>query len=266
MNSNSIATLTLGDSAENHAGMEKIGTMVNKGEGHNLHDLILIKDNLAQIGIECEIIRLDLNQRYDEIDFNMPVPEDAYILIIKNGVNALLRDVSEYNLNMVFQEQCNLEHDKLAWMKGRVVNKHKRWNLCFDDYNRDPDYENKMGRIVDYNDVPITKLLISQIYRYFGDKSQNLKGEGNYYYDVSKCGIGFHGDTERRKVIGIRFGTDGLESTPLYYQWFYHSNPLGERITIPLNAGDIYVMSEKAVGQDWRKKNIPTLRHATGNI
>jgi hypothetical protein len=31
-----------------------------------------------------------------------------------------------------------------------------------------------------------------------------------------------------------------------------------------LNHGDLYVMSEKAVGQDWKRKVIPTLRHAAG--
>ena len=31
-----------------------------------------------------------------------------------------------------------------------------------------------------------------------------------------------------------------------------------------LNDGDMYVMSEKAVGFDWLKKTVPTLRHASG--
>ncbi len=32
----------------------------------------------------------------------------------------------------------------------------------------------------------------------------------------------------------------------------------------PVDGGDIYVMSEKAVGTDWHMKKIFTLRHATG--
>jgi hypothetical protein len=31
-----------------------------------------------------------------------------------------------------------------------------------------------------------------------------------------------------------------------------------------LNHGDIYIMSDKAVGYDWKKRKIPTLRHAAG--
>jgi hypothetical protein len=33
---------------------------------------------------------------------------------------------------------------------------------------------------------------------------------------------------------------------------------------IELAHGDMYAMSEKAVGFDWKKKKIFTLRHATG--
>jgi hypothetical protein len=35
-------------------------------------------------------------------------------------------------------------------------------------------------------------------------------------------------------------------------------------MTIKLNDGDMYIMSEKAVGTDWKKKNICTLRHSAG--
>ena len=37
-----------------------------------------------------------------------------------------------------------------------------------------------------------------------------------------------------------------------------------EEIIINLNPGDVYAMSEIAVGTNWKKKIIPTLRHATG--
>lgn len=40
----------------------------------------------------------------------------------------------------------------------------------------------------------------------------------------------------------------------MHYQWFYKGEPVGEQIIIPLDAGDMYIMSEKAVGTDWKKK------------
>lgn len=264
MNRNSFITLTFGDQAENHTGMEKLGKLVNKGEGFDLADLQSIKTKLEEIGSVCDLIQLRLNTTEEPI---LHDPEKAYVLVIRDGVNKILEncayeDTNKYNLQGMFEEHICLDVDKLAWMHGRLVNKHARWNLCFDDESREPDYENKKGRIVGYSQIPITQQLLNELPKYFGEKAKKLKGEGNYYYDVSSCGIGFHGDSERRKVIGIRLG---IGVTPnLHYQWFIKGKPTGDRIIIPLNGGDIYIMSEKAVGTDWKKKNIYTLRHATG--
>jgi hypothetical protein len=270
MNSHSVVTLTLGDQAENHAGMEQLGQMVDVGQGFQLEDLEEIKVKLESIGIICELLRLDLYEDINKIDVSVSAPENAYLLIVRNGVNKLLETCSTYTQGCstytqgeLFGEHIRLNVDKQAWMKGKVVNKHARWNLCFDNESRDPDYENKKGRIIGYDEVPITKKLLEIIPDFFGEKSRNLKGEGNYYYDKSKCGIGFHGDSERRKVIGIRLGWG--ESMPLHFQWFHNGESVGERIIIPLNGGDMYVMSEKAVGTDWKRKKIHTLRHATGS-
>ena len=82
--------------------------------------------------------------------------------------------------------------------------------------------------------------------------SEELVAEGNFYYDSSKCGVGFHGDEERKKVVGMRLSTGGC--APLHYQWFKNKQPIGQRAVIPLDDGDLYVMSEKASGNDENKK------------
>ena len=259
MNQKSIITITFGDQAENHAGMEKLGGLVEKGQGFNIQDLKYIKTKMEEIGCGCELIDLELLNEVENRDVR---PEDAYVLIIRDGVNKILQNCSDLTHENMLEEHISLNVDKHAWMRGRVVKKHARWNLCFDNESREPDYENKKGRIIGYDLIPVTKMLLNQIINYFGPKSINLKGEGNYYYDKSKCGIGFHGDSERRKVIGIRLGNG--ESTPLHYQWFKNGEAIGKRIVLKLNGGDIYVMNEKAVGTDWKKRTIYTLRHATG--
>jgi hypothetical protein len=50
----------------------------------------------------------------------------------------------------------------------------------------------------------------------------------------------------------------------LHYQWYTKSNPIGKRVELNINHGDIYVMSEKATGYDWKKRSLITLRHAAG--
>jgi len=251
MDNNSVITITLGDMAENHAGMEKIGQMVSEGNGFNINDLNNIRQTFDDLGIGTELIDLS--------NGNINLPK-AYILIIRQGIDAILGIESNYDKNDMFIEQSQLNVDKHAFMYGRVVNKKARWNLCFNDEPSEPDYEQGKGRIVEWNSVPITNIIYQNLETYFGIKSKGLKGEGNYYYDITQCGIGYHGDSERRKVIGLRLGA----SMPLHYQWYYKGNKVEENMSFQLDGGDIYIMSEKAVGTDWKKKNIYTLRHATG--
>jgi hypothetical protein len=247
--SKEIITLTFGDMAENHKGMEKIGQLVKPGDGFQLPDLEHIKNVTERMGATSTIVKLSTGDQ----------PE-AYVLVIKDGVNTLLKDLG-YDKEALYKENKLLKWDSQALMYGRVVNKAARHNLCYDEERREPDYINGKGRIVAYNEVPITNMLKKQFEELFGAKARNLKIEGNYYYDIRKCGIGFHSDLERRKVIGVRLGN---ASSPLHFNWFYKSEPVGERITIPLDPGDIYVMQEKAVGTDGRKRTIPILRHSTG--
>jgi hypothetical protein len=252
---NCVFTLTFGDMAENHVGMEQIGEMVNRGEGFQYEDLLKIKEKMEEL---CGVVELINIKEKACFDFEDDKSEDAYILVIRNGVNILGCDPN-YHFKM-FEEHSNLQFDKKAFMHGRVVNKNARWNLCFDEKSREPDYEKGKGRIVSFDEVPFTKNILETFPLFFGKKFEGLKGEGNYYYDISKCGIGFHGDSERRKVLAIRLGG----SLDIHYQWFKDCSPVGKKVIVPLYGGDLYIMSEKAVGTDWKKKKIYTVRHATG--
>ena len=253
----STITLTFGDRAENHVGMEQIGKMIDAGEGFQTNELNEIATRLKSIGMSCEVIELTHGEN------NLSNASNASVLIVRGGVDSLYRHSNcdeKYNADELFSEQSTLNVDKQAFMYGRVVNKHARWNLCFDNISHDPDYSNGKGTVVSYPSVPLTYKLLSLFPAYFGEKAEDLKGEGNYYFDVNTCGIGFHGDSERRKVIAVRLGA----SLDLHYQWYKNNERVGERIILPLHHGDIYVMSEKAVGTDWKCRSKYTLRHATG--
>ena len=90
-----------------------------------------------------------------------------------------------------------------------------------------------------------------------------FQAEGNLYHDggIKHTGLGYHGDAERRMVIAIRTGNNTM---PLHYQWFYKSKKVGPNFSVDIAPADLYVMSQKAVGTDWLKKSILTLRHAVG--
>ena len=248
-------TLTFGDVAENHVGMQKIGKKASKG--FSVKDLLVIKNRFDGVG-GCVTELIDLTPDstvYPTLSF-----EPAQVLIVRNGVKALLPDgMSATDLHI---EQAGLNHDTKAFMKGRVVNKRARYNLCFSDKSQEPDYASGKGRIIAFDDVPLTNHMRKTLPTMLGSGAKDLQLEGNYYFDVTKCGIGFHGDTERRMVIGIRLGA----VFPLHFQWFNKFNPLVKipRTIIELSHGDFYIMSDKATGYDWKKSSFPTLRHAAG--
>jgi hypothetical protein len=247
--SKSTITLTFGDMAENHVGMEQIGARVAKGQGVHLADLKAILLTCKSAGIAAKLHVLN--------GPGQATAAPAYLLIIKKGVDALLGSGSTAAL---FAEQAALDHDKKALMYKRVCNKKARWNLCFSEEGHPPCYEEGKGRVVAYDDVPLTRALHAALPSWFGPKAEGLQCEGNYYYDASSCGIGYHGDTERRRVFAVRLGA----TIPICFQWFQRGEPVGRRLQFDVEDGDIYIMSEKTVGTDWKSRIEPTLRHAAG--
>lgn len=252
MNTTTTITITFGDVAENHVGMQKIGTMSDKG--FELSDL---KD-IRRLFPDCKTELIDLRETcFSTEEIKRGDIQPAHVLIIRNGVEALL-DNNGYVVDQLYEELLGVEWDTKAKMYGRVVNKKARYNVCFDDEGQEPNYEEGKGRIVSYADVPILNCVRDQL-EIVGQS--NLKAEGNLYYDSKKCGIGWHGDAERRKVIALRLGA----TIPICYRWYHKSKPVSDKVCKDIYHGDIYVMSDKAVGNDWKKKNIYTLRHSAGS-
>lgn len=233
-----VITITFGEQAENHVGMQQIG------------------NGLAKKGISMSELR-EFQQQYEGstlIDLSYEGNE-AGVLIISNFTSYVGIDLTELE-----EEQLGLLYDKKAHMYGRVVNKKARYNLCFGDISQEPDYENKKGRVVAFSDMSLLNKVRDYINSTMLNDRIRLYGESNYYYDLKKCGIGFHGDSERKMVFALRLGS----SMPLYYRWYKNGECVSDKHKIDLNRGDLYIMSEKATGWDWKRKKILTLRHATG--
>ena len=245
MADNETITITFGGQVENHVGMEKIGKIADAG--FTVSDLRNAEKIFKK---KCVTELIILNDYIEEDTY------EAAILIIRDGVKAF----ANINSNKLWSEQKELHWDTKAYMYGRTVNKRARYNLCYADFSQEPAYDNGKGRVVDFVDLPVLATVRRLLPSFCGDKTINLLAEGNYYYNSKECGLGLHGDSERKIVIAIRLGA----SIPLRYMWFYKCNPVGEICDLVLNDGDMYVMSEKATGNDWKKRNSYTLRHAAG--
>lgn len=133
---NQTITITFGEQAENHKGMQKIGELADIG--FTIEELKKAQAIFTEEGYLCEYVSLtDANPEAEE-------DADAAILIVRGGVNALLAGLPKTSDDL-YQEQSQLDTDKKALMCGRVVNKLARHNLCFDEKAQEPQYEQGKG-------------------------------------------------------------------------------------------------------------------------
>jgi hypothetical protein len=126
----------------------------------------------------------------------------------------------------------------------------------------------------------------------FGYKVRHQFAELNKYYKLD-CGIGPHGDVERG--LGDKSGAVNClkvgRAIPLGFTWYHKTKPVGKEQAIPpcgsasfepvtrkkkhwtktavsavvnLGHGDFYMMSEKAIGKDWKSQDY-ALRHFAGH-
>ena len=271
-------TLTFGEVAESHVGMQKIGKMAE--HGFSFQDMISAKQNFEKNGCETLLIHLNnflpseesIKDNEEKNYLKIAKTEEdfqAYVLVIRNGLNCLFKNDIEDFENVLLSEMLFFDWDTKLYneRRGIVQNKNARYNLNFDKHSQKSNFEKGMGTTIAFKDTPFLKKLKNKIYEVVGDKAKDLKCEGNKYYNPKNTGIGYHGDTERRKVIGVRLGN----KMNMHWMWYYNSKPRGLNVKIILQPGDIYIMSEKTVGTDWRpnikrnwKNKRYTLRHAAG--
>lgn len=239
-------TITFGDVAESHVGMQHIGKKASSGI--SCTQLKVIQTKFETLG--CKTVLVDL----DKLLLPAKPESSACILVVRNALNAM--GVSSDEL---YKKLSDLTWDKKYWdARFKVVkNKLARHNVNFSKHGQLADFKQGKGTTVAWNTVPSLQKVATHLQQIIEYKE--LKGEGNRYYKPG-TGIGYHGDTERCIVIGTRFG----KPMNLHYQWYKNSSPQGLNGKLIINQGDLYIMSEKAVGTDWKKRKVYTLRHAAG--
>ena len=249
---NEAYTLTFGDRAENQKGMEIIGNCASKGL--SVAELRGIEARLTTLGIVCRLISLDQLAPHQ-------ITAESAVLVIRDGVSGLVKDSK--GEDVMYKELRSMPKDKTYLNSyGNVVNNKARHNNTMADYNQEPDIPAGKGTVLNFKDYPMTGKLRDAIANLISYPS--LVGELNHYYDAEKCSIGWHGDEERKIVVGARFGY-GANDFPLKFQWYMKGKAIGFEGQVKLYAGDVYIMSEKTVGYDtWTNPWMPTLRHAAG--
>lgn len=264
-------TITFGDIAENGIRMEQIGT--NTERGITVAELDTAARAFKEKGADVELIDITQAVTEDELEeirstttIKKPkLPKtmndksiEAKLLIVRNGADIILGDGGADKL---LSEQVQIAYDRQKIWYGKITNSLARHNVCFADYDQVINLEEKKGTVVDFRHLEGLSAFRAALSEYIPILEEvDLKGEGNHYYDTGKCGIGWHGDKERKIVVAVRLG----ESMSLHYHWYHNSKQVGTRVDVLLNHGDVYFMSEKAVGTDAGFKSKLTLRHGAG--
>ena len=222
------------------------------------------------------------------------VAREAYVLVLRDALSAMTgTEGATRSLAKEFRTQIwsQLDRQKVGWDRAsqsrKVYQKVARGNCEIGPTRVESELAaldvgatvqgNVSGLVISYDELPMATALRDALPEVFGEDASNLRAEVNYYgppYGASpaevkvmkmeKCGIPFHGDSERPDVIGIVVSTVPKE---LHHQAYRGEEPVGERVVLTLRSGDVYVMDEVACGHTWKSdkdRRLLHYRHAAG--
>ena len=247
-------SLTIGNGGENHTGMEFLGNLRKKGQGWDIDRLLYAKEIMESI-FDKQVDLYNLNKECLE-GVTIPEgqkPKDAYLMVVRGFLS------DRVHQNMI-KELGSYVWDRKYWdtRRQKVLNKLARANVCYGKEGREANYAEGKGTIVGFEQSPLVGNLLKVVEILMRDK--DLIVEGNQYDDVSKNGIGPHGDSERVCVSCLRVG----ESMPMKFGMFWNCKLRGKPFETLIKGGDLYFMSEEAVGAEWKSRSKWVWRHCAG--
>ena len=242
--------ITFGEVAILHVGSKEVGKKRN--QGYTVDDLNLLHQNISN----SEIFYL-----HDQLPEKYRSENQAAVLVIRNAANLIL---GTNGADKLLKEQKNINYDKkyFDYRRKKTLNKRARYNIVFGTQEILHSEDYKIYSVKAFQNLPFLNQIRIRLHHFLGNKAKNLNAEGNYYYE-NKSGIGFHGDSERKIVICLSLGDKSI----LRYAWRLPgtSEHYGNPIDISVEHGDIYIMSEKATGYDWKLRSKVRVVHAAGS-
>jgi len=272
---------TFAMAGENHVGSEITGTQAATGTGETFADLQSLEVFFKDKGYTTELTALH------KLACLVPKAsvEDAGLLVVREYLKdkqarAVHNELMGLQWNAEYidwkKDRRDENNQKIhltggLWVKGRLLKQHARRNLIIqkgvEKTSTFAQYGNN-GTVVDCNRLrffsPVYEQLMDDVATALPCSlaaKHDFIAEGNLYHKEDAY-IGWHGDTERNQVMCLSLGRGNF---PLRFCWKYKGEAVSEVFETRLNSGDLYIMSEKAVGSDWKKRNTYTLVHSAGD-
>lgn len=253
---------------------------VNNSDIYNLYSSELIKSFDPRIFMKDDVIEssrlLIVSARYGDLQlftnelkklsFSNDLPKDECQLKINGRSCAIECAVRSGNLELIKFAfiNCALPLTFTFW-EYVIIEAVDTNNIDIVKYVRDfIDDSDKMTlgfiRCAINNNKILGKIL-------FNDYQNSIRDPPiDFIEDTQKFARSLLND-KKNVIINIKVKMDGT-TIPITFgdQAENHvgMQKIGKLIRIYLNHGDLYVMSSKAVGFDWKKRSIYTLRHAAG--
>ena len=195
----------------------------------------------------------------------------ACLLVIKNGISLLMED--DADAAKLYPEQDRLRYDGKFFDKGKLKVKRAHKAMIFSAEGRKASDDYKQPTVTAFSEVPRLTHIRSALSTLLGPRTTDLEVDGTKYHTSfhekgddgklmkKKSNTGWHGDDKRKIVVGVCLGA----AATLSFVWRLpgsSKNFHDTLVTIPLHHGDIYVMSEKATGFDWKLTSLLRVLHS----
>lgn len=189
--------------------------------------------------------------------YNIPGGPHAFVLVLRN---------LDLDHRSCFQEITSVPDayvDHHTWMYGQCREKKSRVNTNYADIDQmgamdHPDPSKRVPSLLKFGtQLKAYRDFLTDLGTRIGVDTKNLYGEVNYYLKSKTLqGIGEHMDKERNMVIGLCLGTMWRN---IAFQAYEGAIPIGPKLMLRLNPGDMYFMDVNAKGTGSVTK--PHVRH-----
>jgi hypothetical protein len=240
--------ITFGGAAILHVGGAKLGTA--RAEGFSVAELRTVA--AAHPGAAELVMISDVLPETDR------AANEAAVLILRGGARLLGADPDE-----LLREQRGVSYDRKYWDVRRraALNKRARYNIVFGSDGQAHNEDYTEPTVQAFAGVPRLAEVRDRLPEILGPKAADLNAEGNHYFEP-KSGIGFHGDAERRIVVCCSLG--GASTLRFHWRLPGSSAHTLPAVDLRIGHGNLYCMSEKATGWDWKFRSKTRVVHAAG--